>query len=67
MQVVYQTLQDKFPEDKPGHAYAVIANAFWEQYQDNQNIADTCNKANIAAKSLSLYPAHTADNICYIP
>jgi len=67
MQVVYQTLQNKFPEGKPGHDYAVIAKAFWEQYQQNQKIADACDKANTAAKSLSLYPTHTADNICYIP
>ena len=67
MQVVYQTLQDKFPENKPGHAYAVIAKAFWERYQQNQNIADACDSADVAAKSLPLYPTHTADNICFIP
>jgi hypothetical protein len=67
MQVVYQTLQDKFSDGKPGHSYAAIASAFWEQYQSTQNIKAACDAANAAAKDQQLYPGHTADNICFVP
>lgn len=67
MQVVYQTLQEKFPEGKPGHAYAVIASAFWENYQTTRNLQVACLAANSAAQSQTLHLSHKAENICYIP
>ena len=67
MQVVYQTLQEKFPEDKPGHSYAVIASAFWEEYQKSQDIQSACEVANSTAADQTLYPNHEIENICFIP
>ncbi len=67
MQVVYETLQEKFPEGNPGHAYTVIASAFWETYQTAQDIQTACEAANTEAQSQALYPSHEAENICFIP
>ena len=67
MQVVYQTLQDKFPEGAPGHNYAIIASTFWDQYQTSHDLAQSCNKVLDAAQNLALYPSHKAENICFIP
>jgi hypothetical protein len=67
MQVVYQNLQDKFPNGKPGHAYAEIASKFWVKYSTTQNIQEACTTANLEAKSQKLYPSHKAENICFIP
>src|SRR5688572_4373743 len=67
MQVVYQTLQDKFPDGRPGHSYAIIASAFWEEYQASQDILSACEAANTAAAEQNLYPNHTTANICFIP
>jgi hypothetical protein len=67
MQIVYQTLLDKFPEDKPGHAYAVIAAKFWVKYSTTQNTEEACSAANVEAKNQRLYPSHAAENICFVP
>jgi hypothetical protein len=44
-ETVYRTLQEKFPADQAGHAYAEMAAAFWEAYQSSQNIEQACAKA----------------------
>jgi hypothetical protein len=67
VQVIYETLQEKFPEGKPGHSYAIIASAFWSEYQVSQNIQVACDSANSVAGTQNLYPVHTVDNICFIP
>jgi len=67
MQVVYQTLQEKFPIDKPGHSYAAIASAFRDEYQASQNLNAACDAANKVAKEQTLYPGHIAENVCFIP
>lgn len=67
MQVVYQTLQDKFPDGRPGHSYAFLATVFWEQYKISQSIELACEAVIAAAKDQRLYPSHVAENICFIP
>jgi hypothetical protein len=67
MQIVYQTLQEKFPEESPGHSYAVIASEFWKYYQITQDINAACAKANSAAKEQDLYPSQKPENICFVP
>lgn len=66
-EVVYQTLQDKFPKGEPGHSYAEIATAFWEQYQIANDLEDACQAVGKSAVALELYPGHEIDNLCYIP
>lgn len=42
---VYNTLQEKFPAGQPGHAYAEMAAAFWNEYQASHDIGKACSKA----------------------
>ena len=65
--IVYQNLQTKFPADTPGHHYAEIARAFWEEYQTLQDLVPACERANAVARSDALYPAQRAENICFVP
>jgi tetratricopeptide (TPR) repeat protein len=44
-EIVYETLQEKFPEGSEGHGFALVAQAFWDQYQLSQNIKQSCAKA----------------------
>jgi hypothetical protein len=44
-QVVYDTLQEKFPEGNAGHSYAEMAAAFWEEYLASRDIRLSCQKA----------------------
>lgn len=67
VEVVYQTLQDKFPKGEPGHSYAEIATAFWEQYQVTNDLEEACQAAGKSAAALELYPGHEIDNLCFIP
>ncbi|MBK9927736.1 MAG: hypothetical protein IPP66_20890 [Anaerolineales bacterium] len=67
MQVVYSTLQDKFPEGQPGHSYAVIADTFWDEFQESHDIQKACDTANSIASDQDMYPNHVAANICFIP
>jgi hypothetical protein len=41
-QVVYNTLQVKYPEGTPGSIYARLAKTFWEKYQSSGNMGDAC-------------------------
>jgi hypothetical protein len=43
--VVYNTLQEKFPENSNGHIYAQMAHAFWADYVSSGNIGQACGKA----------------------
>jgi hypothetical protein len=58
-QTVYDTLQARFPLGQPGHAFAELAQAFWEQYQASQDMGQACGKA-IA------YAAAHADSLAYL-
>ena len=51
-QIVYDTLQAKFPDGQTGHVYAEMASAFWNEYQVSGNISQACAKA-IAYASLN--------------
>lgn len=44
-QVVYDTLQEKFPEGNAGHPYAEMATAFWEEFLTSKDIKLSCQKA----------------------
>jgi hypothetical protein len=44
-QTVYKTLQEKFSEGQAGHEFALIAEAFWDEYQRSQSIEGSCAKA----------------------
>ena len=48
-QVVYQTLQKKFPDGTPGSVYTDMAQAFWENYQANHEIGQACGKSRDVA------------------
>lgn len=41
-QVVYETLQEKFPEGSSGHEFALIASAVWNEYQVSKDIKSAC-------------------------
>jgi hypothetical protein len=47
--IVYDTLQEKFPEGQPGHIYAELAQIFWNEYQASQSIEQSCTKASLWA------------------
>jgi hypothetical protein len=44
-QTVYDTLQEEFSEGQPGHASALLATAFWQEYQATQNVGQACRYA----------------------
>ncbi len=44
-QLVYRTLENRFPAGAPGHAYAALASAFWEAYSPSHNLASACSQA----------------------
>jgi hypothetical protein len=44
-QIVYETLQEKFPEGNDGYGFALIAKAFWDEYQLSKNVKKSCDKA----------------------
>jgi hypothetical protein len=44
-QIVYESLQDKFPEGQFGHEYAEMAKVFWDDYQSSQDISHACTQA----------------------
>jgi hypothetical protein len=44
-EVVYNTLQDKFPEEQVGHQFAEMATIFWHEYQETQDIPQACSLA----------------------
>jgi hypothetical protein len=44
-QIVYDTLQEKFPQGAVGHAYAALATVFWDGYSANQDVAAACGQA----------------------
>ncbi len=67
MQVVYNTLSQKFPEGTLGHAYVVIATAFWDSYQGSADGSAACAQANHAAEGQTLYPGQDPNLICLWP
>lgn len=43
--IVYETLQEKFPEGSEGHIFAQVAKAFWEEYNASQSVSAACQAA----------------------
>jgi tetratricopeptide (TPR) repeat protein len=41
-QVVYETLQEKFPEGSSGYEFTLIASAIWDEYQVSKDIKSAC-------------------------
>lgn len=44
-QVVYDTLQEKFPDGTTGHPYAEMATAFWDKFLNSEDIELACRQA----------------------
>lgn len=44
-QIVYDTLQEKFPANTVGHDYAQMAVAFWEDYLIHEDLTAACSMA----------------------
>ncbi len=44
-QIVYDSLQEQFPEGADGHAYAAMATAFWDGFSDG-DVFDGCGNAH---------------------
>ncbi len=42
---IYNTLQQDFPSGNPGHSFAEMAAAFWNDYQASHNITTACDAA----------------------
>jgi hypothetical protein len=59
-QTVYATLQEKFPAGQPGHAYAELAAAFWDEYQASQSMGLACGKA------IEYATAHPVEILAYL-
>jgi hypothetical protein len=51
--IVYETLQEKFPADQPGHEFAEMATEFWNEYQTSHDIGQACNQSVEYARSHS--------------
>ena len=49
-QVVYDTLQDMYPEGKSGSIFARLAKEFWEEYQVIRDIGISCNQVVLLVK-----------------
>jgi len=52
-QVVYDTLQSRFPPGQTGHIYAELATAFRDGYEPASNIERGCSNANAFARGHS--------------
>jgi hypothetical protein len=44
-QIVYDTLQEKFASHEIGGPYAELAAAFWDAFQESDDIAQACEAA----------------------
>ncbi len=49
-QIVYETLQEKFPAGKNGHEFTLIAQAFWDEYQLSKSLERACTQARSVAE-----------------
>lgn len=49
-EIVYNTLQEKYPEGQQGHMFAELAQEFWEEYVHSQNMEQSCSVAIQYAK-----------------
>jgi hypothetical protein len=44
-EIVYDTLQEIYPEGRPGHEFAQMANEFWREFQISNDINKACSQA----------------------
>lgn len=44
-QIVFEELQARFPMPRPGHPYAELAAAFWEEFSVGQDLTAACGRA----------------------
>jgi hypothetical protein len=58
--VVYDTLQQKFPDGLTGHAYAEMATLFWLDYQEYHDLQQAC------AQAIKYATAHKQDILGYL-
>jgi len=42
---IYQTLQEKYPEENPGYPYVEMAIEFWNEYQASHDLEAACDKS----------------------
>jgi len=54
-EIVYDTLQEKFPSGTVGHPYAELARVFWEEYEESQTMSTAC------AQAIDFASAHRGD------
>ena len=54
-EIVYDTLQEKFPGGTVGHPYAELASVFWSEYQESQTMSTAC------AQAIDFASAHRED------
>ena len=59
-QIVYETLQSKFPPGQAGHAFAELATIFWNEYQNSLEIGRACRAVTQYVK------AHPVDILAYL-
>ncbi len=59
-EIVYKTLQDKFPQGQVGHAYAEMATAFWDEFRLSKNLEQAC------AKAVEYATLHPVDVLSYL-
>jgi hypothetical protein len=58
--VVYDTLQKKYPEGKPGHDYAVLAETVWTEFELSKDLGKAC------AKGIEFASNHSEEIYSYI-
>jgi hypothetical protein len=50
-QIVYDTLQARFPSPRAGHPYAQLAAEFWEEFSVSQDLTAACQRASAYAEA----------------
>ncbi len=58
--VAYDILQHTFPAEKPGHAFAEMAEATWVEYQNTQSLEQAC------AKAVEYAARHATDTLVFL-
>jgi len=77
-EMVYRTISSNYPTGSEGAPFAAMADAFWAEYEDTNNISVACSAAQAYATSHSesllevLYfgyanPTYEAEDICPYP
>lgn len=43
--IVFEALQKNYPEGKPGHIYAALAENFWTAFSQSKDLGKACDQA----------------------